>query len=139
MKTNFILTFLILAIAVSSCKPGTSEPVKAKTDSLTAAKPADNKRMITAKIFVKPDKTADFIKAARTMIDSTMKEPGCESYMLYQNPYEPTKLIFVETYKNQAAIEAHFASKYFRNFGPVIKNWLSDSTQIKIYDIAGVK
>jgi quinol monooxygenase YgiN len=139
MKTYLLLSVFIVLIIAFGCKPATNEPVKAKTNSLTVAKSPDNKRMITAKIFVKREKIQDFIKAARGMIDSTMKEPGCESYMLYQNPYEPTKLIFVETYKNQAAIDAHFASSYFKNFGPVIKDWVSEPGDIKIYDLAGVK
>jgi len=139
MKTNLLLSVVIVAFLAFACKPSTSEPVKAKTDSLALNKTSENKRMITAKIFVKKEKLADFIKVAKGMIDSTLKETGCESYMLYQNPYEPTKLIFVETYKNQAAIDAHFASSYFKNFGPVIKDWMSEPTDLKIYDIAGVK
>ncbi len=139
MKTNLLLYISLVSSVAFSCKPSTSEPVKLKADTLSVAKSPENKRMITAKIFVKKDKVADFIKAARIMIDSTVKEPGCESYMLYQNPYEPTKLIFVETYKNQAAIDAHFASSYFKNFGPVIKDWISEPGDIKIYDIAAVK
>jgi quinol monooxygenase YgiN len=139
MKTTLLLSVFIVFIFAFGCKPATNEPVKSKTDSLTVAKSSDNMRMITAKIFVKKEKLQDFIKAARGMIDSTMKEPGCESYMLYQNPFEPAKLIFVETYKNQAAIDAHFASSYFKNFGPVIKDWLSEPSEIKIYDIAAIK
>ena len=139
MKTNILLIIFIASIIVFGCKTGKNEPVKTTKDTVAVAKSADNKRMITAKIFVKKEKINDFIKAAKGMIDSTVKEPGCESYMLYQNPFEPTRLIFVETYKNQAAIDAHFASIYFKDFGPVIKDWLSEPTEIKIYDIAGVK
>ena len=139
MKTNLILSISLISIIAFACKPSTSESVKVKADTLAVAKTSDNKRMITAKLIVNKEKIADFIKAAKGMIDSTVKEPGCESYMLYQNPYEPTKLIFVETYKNQAAIDAHFASSYFKNFGPVIKDWISQPGDIKIYDIAGVK
>jgi quinol monooxygenase YgiN len=139
MRTNILLTIFIASIIAFACKTGKNEPVKKTTDSVAVVKSVDNKKMITAKIFVKKDNILDFIKAAKGMIDNTIKEPGCESYMLYQNPYEPTRLIFVETYKNQAAIDAHFASSYFKDFGPVIKNWLSDSTEIKIYEIVGVK
>jgi quinol monooxygenase YgiN len=139
MRTKILLTLIIATLIAFGCKSGKNEPVKKTADTLSLSKVPENKRMITAKIFVKKDKINDFIKAAKLMIDSTLREPGCESYMLYQNPYEPTKLIFVEAYKNQAAIDAHFASSYFKNFGPKMKDWISEPGDIKIYDIAGVK
>jgi len=139
MKTNLLLSIIAISFIAFSCKPSTSEPVKTKADTLAVSKVSENKRMITANIFVKKEKLANFVEAAKGMIDSTLKESGCESYMLYQNAYEPTKLIFVETYKNQAAVDAHFASNYFKNFGPKIKDWLSAASEIKVYDIAGVK
>ena len=139
MRTKILLTVFIASIIAFGCKTGKNEPVKKTTDTLTVVKTPDYKKMITAKIFVKKENIKDFIKAAKLMIDSTVKEPGCESYVLYQNPYDPTNLIFVENYKNQAAIDAHFASNYFKNFGPIIKDWLSTPSDVKIYDIAGVK
>jgi quinol monooxygenase YgiN len=69
------------------------------------------------------------------MIDSSNAEPGCISYMLYQNPYDNTQLIFVETWKNQAAIDAHFNMSYFKAFGPKTAEWISQPTELKIYDI----
>ena len=139
MRTKILIPFFIASIIAFGCKTGKNEPVKKTTDTLTVGKVPEYKKMITAKIFVKKENINDFIKAAKLMIDSTVKEPGCESYVLYQNPYEPANLIFVESYKNQAAIDAHFASSYFKNFGPIIKDWLSTPSEVKIYDIAGVK
>ena len=139
MKANIILFVFIVSIFAYGCKTGNTESAKTSKDSVAIVKTVDYKKMITAKIFVKKEKISDFIKAAKGMIDSTLKEPGCESYMLYQNPFEAGKLIFVETYKNQAAVDVHFASNYFKNFGPEIKDWLSQPSEVKIFDIAGVK
>jgi quinol monooxygenase YgiN len=69
------------------------------------------------------------------MTDSTLKEPGCTGYQLYQNPYDKTSFLVFETYKNQAAIEAHFAASYFKAFGDKIGPLTSKPNEIVIYDV----
>jgi quinol monooxygenase YgiN len=139
MKTILSFSILIALFISFGCKTGNNAPVKKAADSAIVKITTDSLKMITAKIFVKKENINDFIKAAKGMIENTAKEPGCVSYMLYQNPFEPTHLIFFETYKNQAAIDSHFASSYFKEFGPVIKDWLSQPSEIKIYGISSVK
>ncbi len=139
MKTSLILSFACLLAMIAACSPKNQAPAQKTNDSATVAKVPEYKKMIVAKVFVKPGKESVFIKEARTMIDSTLKEAGCESYQLYQDPYEKTNLIFVETYKNQAAIDAHFGSSYFKAFGPKTKELIAKPTDLKIYDIAGEK
>jgi quinol monooxygenase YgiN len=93
--------------------------------------------MINAKVFIKPGREADFISAAKTMIENSNKEEGCLGYMLYQDPYEKTNFIFVEKYINQAAIDFHFGTSYFKDFGDQIAEMTSMPGEIKIIDIAG--
>ena len=59
--------------------------------------------------------------------------------MLSQAPYEKTNFIFVEKYVNQAAIDTHFASSYFKEFGTISAEMTSLPMEIKIYDIAAEK
>ena len=59
--------------------------------------------------------------------------------MLYQNPYDQTQLIFVEEWKDQAAIDAHFAMPYFKAFGPKTSDWRSQPTEVKIFDVKVVE
>jgi quinol monooxygenase YgiN len=73
---------------------------------------------------------------AKEMIEKSNKESGCKSYQLYQDPYNSTMFIFVEEYKNQAAIDAHFASDYFKAFGPKISSLVKEPAKIKIITVA---
>lgn len=95
--------------------------------------------MIIAKVYIKPGSESDFIPSASTMIENSNKEEGCLGYMLYQDPYEKTNFIFIESYKNQAAVDAHFATPYFKEFGTKIADITSKPAEIKILDIAGEK
>ena len=120
MKTNLLLMQLCFVAIFSGCgSKNTSESIQVG-DSLSKVPDTDYKMMITAKISVKPEKIKDFLDAASEMIEKSNKESGCSFYQLYQDPYDNSKMIFVEEYKNQVAVEAHFATEYFKAFGPKI-------------------
>ncbi len=136
MKTKILIIFAILFIAGVACKQQTpSAPVQSET----AVQPAIIKKMITAKVNVKPGREADFISAAKVMVENSNKEPGCRFYKLFQDPSEKTSFIFVETYDNQEAIDFHFATPYFKEFGNTIADMVSGPAEIKILDISGEK
>jgi quinol monooxygenase YgiN len=132
MKTRiaYLSVFLFLMAACMTKQPA---PEKAVVE----VPPADSltKKMITARIFVKPEKVTDYIQMARTLIDSSTAEPGCESYMLYQDPYDKTRFIFVEIWKDQVAIDNHFTMSYFREFGSKTGSWLAQPTELKIFNV----
>ena len=131
---NFLFLGLLLITACMQNLPDEAETVEntLHQDSLSH-------KMITARLFIHPENVTDFIEAAKSMIDSSNAEPGCISYMLYQNPYDQTQLIFVEEWKDQAAIDTHFAMPYFRAFGPKTSDWRSQPTEVKIFDVKVVE
>jgi quinol monooxygenase YgiN len=95
--------------------------------------------MIIAHAYIKPENVDQFVEAAKTIIEKSNQEEGCQSYMLYQDPYEKTNFVFVERWKNQAAIDYHFATEHFKEFGAKITDMVSKPTEIKILDIAAEK
>jgi autoinducer 2-degrading protein len=141
MKTkSLFLTFAFAAI-IAAC---TNTP-KAETDAAAEKKDTaccqksdttEYSKIIAAKLYIKPEKVNEFTKLFQGMIDSTLKEPGCTQYQLYQNPYEKNSFLVFETYKNQAAIDAHFAAPYFSSYGEKIGPLTSKPTEIVIYDVA---
>lgn len=139
MKTKILIFSILLGFAGFSCKQKTAPVAPESTQAETVAPVPDYQKMIIARAYIKPGREADFINAAKSIIESSNKEEGCLGYMLYQDPYEKTNFIFVEKYKNQAAIDFHFAAPYFSEFGTLIADWTSKPTDIKIIDIAAEK
>jgi quinol monooxygenase YgiN len=136
MKTKLLVLLFSLALVSSSYggkKPGENSEGKANTIQTAGT---DYGMMIVAKLKVKPEKIRAFIEAAKEMIEKSNKESGCKSYQLYQDPYDNTRFVFVEEYKNQAAVDAHFASDYFKAFGPRISDLVAEPGKIKIVTVA---
>jgi quinol monooxygenase YgiN len=136
MKIKTLIFSILLIITGVSCR---QKPVVSAEQPESAIQTVDFQKMIIARVYVKPGRESDFISAAQVMIENSNKEKGCMGYMLYQDPYEKTNLIFVERYKNQAAVDAHFATAYFKEFGTITADMTTKPAEIKILDIAGEK
>jgi quinol monooxygenase YgiN len=135
MKTRLVLFLAVIIGIAASCNP--KSPAAQQPEAVIQT--PDYQKMIIARVFIKPGSEDQFISAARTMIDNSNKEEGCLGYMLYQEPYEKTNFIFVEKYKNQAAVDFHFGTDYFKEFGTKIGDLTAKPTEIKIIDIAAEK
>lgn len=135
MKVKALVLFFVLALIFSSCGNKSTGVVTPVADTLKAAVP-DYGMMIVAKVSVKPDKVKAFTEAAKEIIEKSNQEAGCRFYQLYQDPYDNSKFIFVEQYDNQAAVDAHFASDYFKGFGPKITDLVAEPSKIKIISVA---
>lgn len=118
-------------------KEGAGE-VKQQAASDTVVTDSLQGRLIIAKLAVKPERVKEFMAAAKEMIQSSNAEPGCELYQLLQDPYDPGRFIFLERYVNQAAVDTHFASSYFKAFGPTIKDLLISPAEVNIFSAAEV-
>ena len=125
-------------MALISSSFGSTQP-EGNTSGTNGLKPAqadEQGMMIVANLTIKADKVKAFTDAAKEIIEKSNKEPGCKFYQLYQDPYNNTKFVFVEEYKNQAAVDAHFAADYFKAFGPKIKDLVQEPAKIKIVTVA---
>lgn len=133
-----MVLMICLPVFGMSCKQKTI-PAQPQAEATANPQPPDYQKIIQAKVFIKEGNEAAFIEAAKTIIENSNKEEGCLYYQLFQSPYEKRSFLFVERYKNQAAIDFHFGTQYFKEFGEKIANLTSKPTEIVIYDIAGEK
>jgi quinol monooxygenase YgiN len=134
MKTKLLVIVFCTALITSSF--GNSKPGEDVRGKQKQASGPEYGMMIIAKVNVKAEKVKAFTEAAKEIIEKSNKEAGCKFYQLYQDPYDNTQFVFVEEYKNQAAVDAHFASDYFKAFGPKIADLVAEPAKIKIVSVA---
>jgi quinol monooxygenase YgiN len=136
MKAKLLVIIFSMALISSSYGSKKTTQYSEGPTNLKQASVEENGMMIIAKLKVKADKIKAFTEAAKEMIENSNKEAGCISYQLYQDPYDNTRFVFVEEYKNQAAVDAHFASDYFKAFGPKVGDLVAEPGKIKIVTVA---
>jgi len=136
MKAKLLVILFSMALISSSYGSKKTDLESEGPTSFRQVPVEENGMMIVAKLKVKPEKVKAFTEAAKEIIEKSNKEAGCKSYQLYQDPYDNTRFVFVEEYKNQAAVDAHFASDYFKAFGPKIGDLVAEPAKIKIVSVA---
>jgi len=54
-----------------------------------------------------PGKGADLAQAMRGRCAEVTKEPGCEQFEAFQSAVDPDRLVLLERWRDQAALDAH--------------------------------
>jgi len=54
-----------------------------------------------------PGKGSELAQAFRTRCAEVMKEPGCEQFEAFQSAVNPDRLVLLERWVDQAALDAH--------------------------------
>jgi len=68
-----------------------------------------------SKVKARPGKVSPLLSVLGPLVEPTHKEPGCISYKLFQNNEDPTDFALIEEWQSSAALEAHFATKHFKD------------------------
>ena len=81
---------------------------------------------VIATLHIHPEKRADFLENARTVIAHTVKEEGCLSYDLASSITEPNEFVFVERWASREALAAHFDTPHLQEWRRVSADFLAD-------------
>lgn len=91
------------------------------------------KKVINARITVKPEAVEQFLSYAAVIVLASNLEQGCLVYNLYQEVGKPSSFIFYEEYVNQDAIDFHNATNHFITFIAQITEILDGSPVIEVF------
>jgi autoinducer 2-degrading protein len=65
---------------------------------------------------IRPGAESQALEYIRKMQEHTRREPGCQLYVGQQSLEDPRRFCFYEQYDDAAALEAHRAAPYFREY-----------------------
>lgn len=83
---------------------------------------------VIAQQFIKPEHMETVAPLYRQIVEETIKEPGCISYVLHQDINDPTHFVFIEEWKDQAALDIHMNSPHYTTIIPQIKGYSAQPT-----------
>lgn len=65
-----------------------------------------------ATIVALPGHNETVLEALKAMLGPTRAEPGCLQYDLHVCPNDPNRMVMIEHWVDQAALDMHFATPY---------------------------
>jgi quinol monooxygenase YgiN len=63
--------------------------------------------MIVVEFELKPQHVADFIKLMKSHAELSRREDGCQQFDVLQAQDDPNKIFFIESWRDQAALDTH--------------------------------
>ncbi|UOO81215.1 antibiotic biosynthesis monooxygenase [Uruburuella testudinis] len=84
---------------------------------------------IVATIVVKAGHRQELLEKFQQLVSASRREAGNISYDLHQDINQPDRLVFIENWQSQAAIDEHNASAHFQAFVNAIEG-KTDSLEI---------
>jgi quinol monooxygenase YgiN len=86
---------------------------------------------IVATLYPKPEHRDFFITLLREdAISSVRDEPGCVRFEVYENNEDPSQLVLLEWYVDEAAFDAHTKMPHFAAFFQAIKGKSAKPPQV---------
>jgi quinol monooxygenase YgiN len=92
--------------------------------------------VVLARLFVKPERQADFARRAQPVIAATRAEQGNLSYTLYKSTESDQEFIYVETWASRADLERHSKSEHIRKFKRERADMMAGESVVMVYEVA---
>ena len=85
---------------------------------------------VVAKLTVKPGMEKEFEAVAKELVAKVQAgEPGCKLYVLHRTE-TPNVYVFMERYEDQAAVDAHRATDYFKALGRKMGEYMEGRPEV---------
>ena len=88
---------------------------------------------IVAKNYVKPECVQAFKDTAKELIEKSRAEEGNIFYTLNVSVNDPNTLVFIENWKDQAAIEFHNKSEHFTGIVPKLGQLCAREGEVELF------
>ena len=90
--------------------------------------------VVTGSVTAKPETFDEVRRLSLEHVHRSRGEPGCISHAVHVDCENPLRLVFVEQWKDRAALLTHFAVPASGNFVRALHPLASAATTIEIYD-----
>lgn len=91
--------------------------------------------IITGKAEISDDNREAFQPVAERQVTLSRKEDGCLGYGYYEDAMKPGTFLFYEEWKDQAAVDFHFAQSYCLEFMEAAGRLASNAPQVNIHPV----
>lgn len=85
--------------------------------------------VVSVTVWVKPEKTADFIEAILANARGTRQEPGNIRFDVNQSIDDPARFLLYEVYRDEAGFKAHQQTPHYLTWKEKVADWMAQPRQ----------
>ncbi|MDQ0246283.1 quinol monooxygenase YgiN [Bacillus fengqiuensis] len=94
--------------------------------------------IIHAYLKIDPTQRTEFLELAKQVMGPSQAEEGNISYDFYQNPEQPNQFVFVEKWKDHAAIQQHEETAHFKKFVSDVEQYLVEPLHAELFEASAL-
>ncbi|MBF7729805.1 putative quinol monooxygenase [Pseudomonas sp. N040] len=89
--------------------------------------------VLLGSVQVQPERLEEALALSQVHVRRSRGEPGCIAHAVYLDPEDPLRLVFVERWADQAALQVHFGLSASRQFAGALTQLASAAPEMQIY------
>lgn len=93
---------------------------------------------ISARFEIDPEQVADYLGAARPVIEATRQESGCRLYAFSRDSLQDNVVWIAEEWESEAALQAHLETAHVKRFRAFLQDVRFISRDVRKYSVAAV-
>jgi quinol monooxygenase YgiN len=90
--------------------------------------------IVTGSIVARPESIEPLLALSLDHVRRSRDEPGCELHAVHRDAENPLRLVFVEHWRDEAALRAHFAVPASRAFVKAAAKLADGAPSMQIFD-----
>jgi quinol monooxygenase YgiN len=87
--------------------------------------------ILIAELTARPDQADRLRTLLEGMIEPSLDEPGCTGYQPLVDPNRPERMVVLEEWRDEAALQEHFATPHFRHARTVLDEILAEPAVLR--------
>ncbi len=84
---------------------------------------------------IEPDKHADALELAETLVEASNREDGMIDYRATTDVIDDNTIRFFERYEDAAAFDSHTRTEHFEEFAAALPNLLAGEPEVIRFDV----
>lgn len=94
---------------------------------------------VLGSVVAKDGAFAEMLALSHEHVARSRTEPGCISHAVHIDAENPSRLVFVEEWEDQSALQAHFLVPASRAFSKALGSLASEPPQLAVYEASQVR
>ena len=92
--------------------------------------------VVVGRVRTDSSKREDLVRIGTAVAAASREEEGCIAYRLYEAADAPNEFVFVEEWRDDAALKAHFRTGHIAEFMAAIPGAIVGAPDVKFHEIA---
>lgn len=92
--------------------------------------------VVVGRVQADPEQRAECIRVGQEVARASRAEAGCLAYAVHQDTEDENRLVFVEEWADQDALDAHFATDHIARFMAAIQPTLAAPPDLRFHTVS---